>query len=692
MATIKEVKRYLSKLSIKKVSRDPKKYREEWLDTFPDLKFRSLIKFQREVITYLETGKLTEIRKCKGCGKAFIGKVYCSKSCCTSDPKRNISISLSLTTRSPAEKEEAWDKYRKTNRERYGYDYPMQSPELRSIKDLTNFERYGHTSPLHSDSIKPKIEETMERKYGTKHNWNKGSSSRKKGIETLHEKYGVYHTMDSPEFREKVAKTNLERYGHPSFFGSEKGRKEIRGIMIERYGETNPMQVEEIRRKTESTNLERYGYTNPLSSPEIKEKIRQTNIEKYGAPHFLQSPEGKRLLSERLGSPEVQEKMYNTRSINNSFNSSFPEEEILYWLHLFYPEVKTQHKSKNYPYKCDFYIPSEDLYIEYQGTWVHGDEPYDKSNPEHKKIVKELKSKEGDFYRYALKVWTISDPEKRKIAKKNELNWLEFFDIESFLDWILRPLMVKERKVKKKYQSRLDLFLTKIGSNLSVNIANPFIDYRLEGDKIFIFEHEWKDKRTRMIWKSILRHKSGKSKPIYARKCYLEEVSSKEMQDFLENNHLQGSCRSKIRLGLYYEDRLVALMTFGKPRFNKRYDWELLRFCNLLGYHVVGGAGKLLKAFRKMYPGKIISYSNKRLGDGEMYRALGFTQANQSPPNYWYFHVLDKIPRNRLQFQKHKLEEKLPLYCKYMSEVENMVANGYLRFFDLGNITYILGD
>ena len=88
-------------------------------------------------------------------------------------------------------------------------------------------------------------------------------------------------------------------------------------------------------------------------------------------------------------------------------------------------------------------------------------------------------------------------------------------------------------------------------------------------------------------------------------------------KDFLNSNHLQGNCISKYRYGLYYNDELVSLMTFGKMRKNlngKKEEgvYELLRFCNKLNTTVVGGASKLLKHFIKtVNPKRIVSYTYK---------------------------------------------------------------------------------
>ena len=115
-----------------------------------------------------------------------------------------------------------------------------------------------------------------------------------------------------------------------------------------------------------------------------------------------------------------------------------------------------------------------------------------------------------------------------------------------------------------------------------------------------MFENEWKLKQD--IVKSRLKNLLGVyDKVIYARKCEVREVPSKESILFQEDNHLQGAVNAKVNLGLYFNGELISLMTFGKCRFDKKHEWEMLRFCSKLGYHIVGGAGKLLKHFEKTY-------------------------------------------------------------------------------------------
>ena len=154
---------------------------------------------------------------------------------------------------------------------------------------------------------------------------------------------------------------------------------------------------------------------------------------------------------------------------------------------------------------------------------------------------------------------------------------------------------------------------------------------------VHIFENEWMC--CREIVKSRLRDLLGvHDRTVYARKCEVREVDSKASKQFQDDNHIQGTVNASVRLGLYYDDKLVSLMTFGKCRFDKKHEWELLRFCSKCGYHIPGAASKLLKHFEKAYkPKSLVSYADRRWSQGKLYRALGFKLDHVSPPNYWYF-------------------------------------------------------
>ena len=180
------------------------------------------------------------------------------------------------------------------------------------------------------------------------------------------------------------------------------------------------------------TKLIKYGNAKYVNI----EKYKQTCLNKYGVPNYSYTTKFKQQVFEKKNSTNV--KIYQTKKKNNSFNTSKPEEEIYKLLCQKYNDVKRQYKSKVYPFACDFYIPSEDLYIEYQGFWTHGNEPYDENNQRHQEKLKLWETKGTSQYKKAINDWTQRDIIKRKTAKNNNLNWLEFFTEKEFMIWFTK--------------------------------------------------------------------------------------------------------------------------------------------------------------------------------------------------------------------------------------------------------------
>ena len=187
----------------------------------------------------------------------------------------------------------------------------------------------------------------------------------------------------------------------------------------------------------------KFGDENIFITPYFKKKSEQTCLQKYGVKSYTQTLQYHNLYNNKSFILNRSNKEYITKKKNNSFATSKPEEEIYNLLCQKYGEIKRQYKSDLYPYRCDFYIPSIDTYIEYQGHWTHGKEPYIGSKEQQEKIIlwKE-KSNELNFkneykihYSRAIHIWTISDPLKRNTAKKNNLNWIEFFNMNQFMGW-----------------------------------------------------------------------------------------------------------------------------------------------------------------------------------------------------------------------------------------------------------------
>ncbi len=138
---------------------------------------------------------------------------------------------------------------------------------------------------------------------------------------------------------------------------------------MERYGVENQWQIESVKSHITNIMLEKYGVENPSQSEIIKKKKQQTYIERYGVNNYTQCESAKKHISKVLSSPAIQQKNFETKKKNHTFNSSKIEQQFKEYLEQNYPnDFEYQYRSELYPFNCDFYIKSLDLYIEIQGS------------------------------------------------------------------------------------------------------------------------------------------------------------------------------------------------------------------------------------------------------------------------------------------------------------------------------------
>ena len=209
---------------------------------------------------------------------------------------------------------------------------------------------------------------------------------------------------------------------------------------------------------------------------------------------------------------------------------------------------------------------------------------------------------------------------------------------------------------------------------------------------IHIFEDEWLNKDD--IIKNKLKSILGLSeKSIYARNCEIREITTKIKTKFLIKNHIQGTDKSNIKLGLFYENELVGVMTFSNRRIalgkksTEKGEYELSRFATSTS--VVGGASKLFSYFVKKYhPLKIVSYADRRwtYSKDNLYNTIGFDFVGKTHPNYFYTDDYEKR-LHRFNFPKHRILEKYN-GDKNLTEWENMQLLGYDRIWDCGSLKY----
>ena len=215
-----------------------------------------------------------------------------------------------------------------------------------------------------------------------------------------------------------------------------------------------------------------------------------------------------------------------------------------------------------------------------------------------------------------------------------------------------------------------------------------------KGYQLFhIKDTDWNNPIKQEIWKSVINNKIGKSHKFFARKLKIIDLSNHKefVNSFLENNHLQGYCNYLYAYGLCNDrNEVYSIMTFGKSRFDKNIEYELLRFCNLKNVTIIGGASKLLKHFERIIkPNSLISYAKRDWSQGKIYEKLGFVFKHNTEPSIFWVDSKKITIHSRQKFQKHKLKD-IPNFDfnEKLTADENLFKNGYRKYFDSGNKVY----
>ena len=352
--------------------------------------------------------KIYERPTCFVCGKPvkFYGKSnyiygkYCSKEC-----KHNGEVGKLMKL---------------TKLKRYGYENYVNNKKAKQ----TCLERYGVESIFQLEENKARIA-------------SKSPESKQKIIDTCLKRYGVINPFCMKHVKEK-AKINShtpEVINKQKLTWKNKTDEEINNITKKRRITNEHKTVEEknnIINKRKQTCFDKYG----VYAVFLNEKAKQTNIKKYGVENPAKSNIVRQKLSEILSRPEIQEKINNTKKKNHTFNTSKPEEQTFDILKQRYPDIIQQYRSDKYPFSCDFYIPEIDTYIECNYHWTHGGKPFE-GTAEDNKIVDKWKAKNTRFYDNAITTWTIRDVKKREIARQNNLNYIELWNINELMNFLL---------------------------------------------------------------------------------------------------------------------------------------------------------------------------------------------------------------------------------------------------------------
>ena len=471
-------------------------------------------------------------------------------------------------------------------------------------------------------------------------------------------KFKVFSTFSIEEIDNEISKFRDFK------FKKIKYRKKSRTFKVskEKLEEIDKLRNKELYEHYCDIREIKTGYRDTFSNPEVTKNTVQNNIKKYGVRSTAQ------LDWVIQKQQETNIKKYGVKSqlckkeIRNSGSTSAKEERS----------------------EIPYFEPTK----EYLETFIIDGE-FDirecaKSLRTFENVVKELKKK------YKINVRNTQYLRKTQNKLFNKINAKNKFQNYRFCGKEL-DIFLPDHNLAIEYDG---LMFHSEGTCDTSKFLNKDKNYHLEKTEIclnnriqlfHIFEGEDLD-----LWLSMINTKLNLNKKIYARKCKIKELKSQETKEFLDYNHIQGYVSSKVNLGLYFEDELVSVMTFSKPRFNKNYEYELIRFCSKRNTSVIGGASKLWKYFVTKYnPKSVISYANRRFSNGEIYSKLGFELIGKTEPNYFYFKMSTTQLYSRVKFQKHKLSKLLDNFNPELSETENMFNNNYRRIFDCGNLKYL---
>jgi len=437
------------------------------------------------------------------------------------------------------------------------------------------------------------------------------------------------------------------------------------------YEGKHPMEMEETKTKFKKSMMEKYGVEWYGQHKDYNNKVKVTKKERYGNENYTNREKAKKTCINRYGVDNVckSDKIMKTRiqarkTAHYTYLLEFCEKENLTPLFSL-EEYKGYHFSFCYKFIC-----KKCGYI-FNSTVYNLDNLFcGKCDPTRQPT---LENRFFDFLT-ACSVGIIKRRDRTILYGKE----LDFLVKDKNTAFELNGLYWHSENAGGHIKS---YHLNKTKGCLSHGIS-----------LIHIFENEWRDKPE--IIKSIIRNKLDDPinlRKLHARKCEIKTVEIKEKDMFLTGNHLQGADKSTVKLGLYSDEKLVSLMTFRKSsRFDKTSEWEMLRFCNKLNTIISGGASKLFSHFVKIYnPTSIVSYSDRRYFDGNLYSILGFHFISNTPPSYHYISKDYKYLMNRMQFQKHKQKNRLPLFDASLSEWENMKNNGFDRIWDCGHSKWI---
>lgn len=468
-------------------------------------------------------------------------------------------------------------------------------------------------------------------------------------------KYGVDNPMKFDEFKTKVKNTNLEKWGVENYTQTEEYKKEMISKNREKWGVDWYQQSDDFKKKSTVKYLERWGVEHHMKNSESVDNIKKINKEKWGVENYTQTQEYKKRMKEYYNSPDFKDNI-SKQKIKRK------QKEIQYYSNYNRKYKLISIKNEILELNCtdclkDFNINKQLYYLRNKNSQIC-------CTICNKTDSKNISYMEKELLNFIKEVYVDEVIE----------NYKDKYEIDVYLPGLnigfeFNGLWYHSENFKNKTYHRDKSTFFK---NKNINIIN-------------IWEDDWVYKKD--ILKSMIFYKINKiGSKIGARKCYIKLVDNDVCREFLNDNHLQGYVSSSIKIGLFYSNELVSLMTLGKSR-NKSNEIEILRFCNKKNITIIGGFTRLLKYFFDNYNfEKLITYADISHSNGDLYLNNGFEFEKTTDVGYYW--CKNGLKYNRFNFRKSKLIKQG--YDSDKTEVEIMHERGYYRLYNCGNYKFII--
>ena len=256
------------------------------------------------------------------------------------------------------------------------------------------------------------------------------------------------HSCQSRERVELCRKTNLEHWGTANVYDSEKYQEK----MMEKYGVRYHWQREDIKERRKNVCLERYGIENPICNPEVRMRSYESLVK------------------------------------NGKCQKSDKEDEVAEYIASLGYTVERHHRTEEFPFNADIYLPEYDLYIEYQGSQFHNTYSFMGTKEDielleaYRRRSEELKEEtdvEKTQYDNMIYVWSDLDVRKRLFAQENGIRYFEIYkqnktqSIKRQLEFLLACIDKKNafNIPDNALQEEFDCFKTVVSKELSNSVG-----------------------------------------------------------------------------------------------------------------------------------------------------------------------------------------------------------------------------